>query len=254
VSASGRDYAKGSVVTLLGTGLGFVLSGPLAGVICLFVAGVVSLVLWTPVGRWLGFHSDDATSSYLDPCEGQLRRLRPAAHQLAHILEKFSNWWPAVEDESFKGKLPDDYETTHREAMETLLFMFGQFFSAAWTYQSFCLTHRNRGEVKELVDGVYDALGRRGDPGDLATDARVGSDQLHVVGERSTRGWGTTESRPMARSEFRVELDHHAEDFEPLRTFLRAAGPDTAACVRLEAAKDAVKHVEAWLEARGYAP
>jgi len=57
VSPSGRDFAKGSVVTLVPTGLAFIFSGWLLGVICLFVAGGLSLILWTPLGRWLGFTS-----------------------------------------------------------------------------------------------------------------------------------------------------------------------------------------------------
>jgi hypothetical protein len=59
MSPAGRDFAKGSVVTLIPTGMGFILSGWVVGVICLFVAGGLSLVLWTPLGRWLGFHATD---------------------------------------------------------------------------------------------------------------------------------------------------------------------------------------------------
>lgn len=43
------------------TGLAFILSGWVVGVVCLFVAGGLSLVLWTPLGRWLGVHT------YADP-------------------------------------------------------------------------------------------------------------------------------------------------------------------------------------------
>ncbi len=189
-----------------------------------------------------------------DPCGELLSLLRPGARQLAHILENFPNWWPAVEDENFKGKLPDGYgPTTHPKAIETLLFMFGQFFSVAWTYQRFCLQHSNRTEVKALVDEVYLALGKRGDPEDL-TDVRIGSDQLHDIGERSTRGWGTADGRPVPRSDFRAKLEYHAEAFEPLRTFLCAAGPETTARARLEAAEEAAKRIEEWLNENGYGP
>jgi hypothetical protein len=177
--------------------------------------------------------------------------LRQGANQLANDLEHFSNWWPAVEDEGFDGKLPDGYPTTHQDAVETLLFMFGQFFSAAWTYQSFCLKHRARRDVKALVDEVYDALGKAGDPGD-ATDARIGSNQLHVIGRLSTERWGESEARPFERFDFEAELGNHSEAFDPLRTFLSVAGPDTAARSRLEAAEKAVRRVGDWLGEKGF--
>lgn len=56
--SDGRDVAKGAILTLAPTGLGFILSGWIVGVICLFIAGSLSLILWTPLGAWLGFHSD----------------------------------------------------------------------------------------------------------------------------------------------------------------------------------------------------
>jgi hypothetical protein len=56
--SDGRDVAKGAILTLAPTGLGFILSGWIVGVICLFIAGSISLILWTPLGAWLGFHSD----------------------------------------------------------------------------------------------------------------------------------------------------------------------------------------------------
>jgi hypothetical protein len=52
-----RDLARSAVVTLIPTGLGFVLAGPVVGAACLFVAFVISLVLWTPLGAWLGLGS-----------------------------------------------------------------------------------------------------------------------------------------------------------------------------------------------------
>src|SRR6187455_2580630 len=125
--------------------------------------------------------------------------------------------------------------------------MFGQFFSAAWAYQCFCREHPDRGEVKALVDEVYNALGKPGEPGD-PTDARIDSDQLHVIGEISTRGWETPEAQPIKRSDFKAKFEFHDEAFEPLQTFLCAAGPDTAARKRLRAAEKAVKRLEDWLD------
>jgi hypothetical protein len=124
-----------------------------------------------------------------DPCGDLLRRLRPAANQLAWNLHHFPNWWIAVEDKDFDGHLPDGYgPTTHAKAMETLLYMFAQFFSAAWTYQSFCMKHASHGKIKSLVDPVYDALGMPGDPRDRATDARIGLSSRHSRGEHDGRG------------------------------------------------------------------
>ncbi|MDX6602179.1 MAG: hypothetical protein QOF13_1381 [Solirubrobacterales bacterium] len=45
-------------MTFVLTGVGFAFSGPLAGSICFFAAGVVAVILWTPVGHWLGFSSE----------------------------------------------------------------------------------------------------------------------------------------------------------------------------------------------------
>jgi len=64
VSTKQRDYAKASIVTLVPTGLGYIGSGWVVGVICLFVAGGLSLVLWTSVGRWLGYHHDEPPSPH----------------------------------------------------------------------------------------------------------------------------------------------------------------------------------------------
>ena len=63
MSATGRDFAKGTILTLVPTGLGFILSGPLIGVVCLFIAGALSLLIWTPLGEWLGFHSNSDQES-----------------------------------------------------------------------------------------------------------------------------------------------------------------------------------------------
>ncbi len=63
MSDGGRDLAKGAILTLAPTGLGFILSGWIIGVVCLFVAGGLSLILWTPLGQWLGFHSNPSEKS-----------------------------------------------------------------------------------------------------------------------------------------------------------------------------------------------
>jgi hypothetical protein len=256
VSAGSRDFAKGIVVTLVVTGVGSIFGGWVLGVICFFVAGGLSLVLWTPFGRWLGYHDGGAKEvpEAPDPCRELLILLRGHANQLAWSLEHFWNWWDAVHDPDFKGKLPDGYgPTTHADAMETLLFMFGQFFSTAWTYQSFCLQHPDRAAVKALVDEVYWALGKAGDPQDL-TDARIGSDQLHLIGERSTREWGTVNGRSVPRSDFKTKLEYHAAAFEPLKEVLYAADRGTSARRRLDEAADAARAVEQWLTDNGYGP
>jgi hypothetical protein len=173
MSGSSRDRAIGIVGTLGLTGLGYIFGGWVLGVICLFLAIVLSLVLWTPLGQWLGFRDDgnEEAPKAPDSCRDLLILLRGHANQLAWNLEHFWNWWDAVHNPDFKGKLSDGYgPTTHADALETLLFMFGQFFSTAWTYQSFCLQHPDKAAVKALVDEVYWALGRAGDAQDL-TDA-----------------------------------------------------------------------------------
>lgn len=253
MSAHGGDFAKGTVVTFALTGVGFIFGGWVLGVICLFVAVVLSLVLWTPLGEYLGFHSDETRDApALDPCRDLLILLRGHASQLAWNLEHFWNWSSAIKDPNFKGKLPDGYgPTTHADAMETLLFMFGQFFSTAWTYQTFCLQHPDRAAVKALVDEVYWALGKAGDPQDLA-DARIGSDQLHLIGERSTREWGTVNGRSAPRSAFRATLEYHADAFEPLKEVLYAAARDASAQRRLDEAGKAARRVEEWLKENGY--
>jgi hypothetical protein len=246
VSASGRDYAKGSVVTLVPTGLAFVFSGWVIGVICLFVAGGLSLILWTPVGRWLGFHSDKTADLYPDRCgdpKERLRELRLSAKRLAHDLKNFETWWPAVEDENFDDRI-GGRPTTHKEAMQTLLYRFARFFSVAWAYECDCPNHRNRDDVIEWVVWVYNALGN--DPGG-PPDYSLMSQQLHVIGERSTTDWGTAQARPIREADFKVEIEenpHFVEVFMQLSRFLRAAGPGTKARARLEAVAKSAKHVE----------
>jgi hypothetical protein len=254
VSAGSRDFGKGTVVTFALTGLGFIFGGWVLGAICLFIAVSLSLVLWTPLGEYLGFHSDEPTDAPPDPCADLLILLRRQARQLAHILEHFSNWWPAIENKNFTGKLPDGYgPTTHQKAIEKLLFKFGQFFSAGWSYQSFCPNHPDAAEVKALVDEVYLVLGKAGDPGD-PTDARIDSDELHSVGRLSTERWGKPEARPFEEVDFKAVLRQHGDEFEALKTFLGEAGPDTSARRRLDEAAKAARAVEQWLTEHGYGP
>jgi hypothetical protein len=191
-----------------------------------------------------------------DPCEERLRDLAKGGHQLAHILGYFDNWWPAVQDEDFNGKLPDDFgPVTHADAKETLLFMFGQFFSAAWTFQSFCRTHPDRAEVKKWVDQLYDALGARlENPGDLP-DARVPSTKLHEIGKLCTRGWGTADGHPVHEgSDFKGILEYHPDAFKLLWAFLRTAEPGSLAHARVEAAEKAARNVEENLAEKDYVP
>jgi hypothetical protein len=246
----------------------FFFAGPIAGVVCLFLAACVAVVAWTPVGPWLGFGGSDHSEQGADvaappapsgPCgdsDERLRTLWKGAHQLAWNLKHFrKNWWAAVDDENFDGKLPDDEHgpVTHEKAMETLCFMFGQFFSAAWTYQSFCRKHSRWSEVKQLVDEVYKALGMPRDTGGLPDD-RIGSTELHIIGRLSTDRWGEPDSEPFDEVDFRAVLKREAEDFEPLRVYLSQAGPDTPARDRLEVARQRLESVEDWLKQNGYGP
>jgi hypothetical protein len=67
MSSRQRDFASGAVLTLVPTGLGFILSGWIVGVICLFIAGGLSLIIWTPLGGWLGFHNGDSDHQDTSP-------------------------------------------------------------------------------------------------------------------------------------------------------------------------------------------
>jgi hypothetical protein len=93
MSEGGRDLAKGMVLTLVPTGLGFILSGWIVGVGCLFVAGSISLVLWTPVGTWLGFQADDAHGG--------------ESHQPASLSEHLrqKNTASVIESPSYSGRI-----------------------------------------------------------------------------------------------------------------------------------------------------
>lgn len=231
-------------------GIGLLVVGTLALLSLLLIVGPIAKRLPWGISQDREAPEPEAP----DPCRELLILLGRHANQLAWNLEHFWNWWAAIQNPNFKGKLPDGYgPTTHADAMETLLFMFGQFFSTSWTYQSFCLQHPDVAKVKVLVDEVYWALGKAGGVPDL-TDARIGSDQLHLIGELSTREWGTVNGRAVPRSEFRTKLENHANAFEPLKEVLHAADRDTAARRRLDGAARAAREVEEWLKANGYGP
>jgi hypothetical protein len=188
-----------------------------------------------------------------DPCgdpKVRLSRLAQGAKALAHNLAHFDNWWPAVEDEGFNDRLPDGRPTTHAEAMQTLLYGFAQFFSAAYTYQEQCRRHR----PLESVRDAYKALGD--DPAG-PTDYSLMSSQLHVVGVRSTSGWGTVDARPIQLADFKVDIENDprfVEDFKALRRLLLAAAPGTEARARLEAVEESARGVEMALIQKGYRP
>ena len=223
---------------------GVALWGLVKGVNLLTLVGVVLLVATVVLLAWPKFRKTEG--------DDLLILLRRHAGQLADILEHFWNWWPAIENENFTGKLPDGYgPTTHQKANEKLLFKFGQFFSAAWSYQSFWADHRHAVKVKALVDEIYLVLGKAGDPAD-PTDARIDSDELHSVGRLSTERWGESEARPYEEVDFKVELNKHAGEFEALKAFLGEAAPNTSARRRLDEAAEAARAVEAWLKKNRY--
>jgi hypothetical protein len=104
------------------------------------------------------------------------------------------------------------------------------------------------------VDEVYNALGE--EPAG-SSDVTLMSTQLHTIAVRSTDRWGEASARPFQLADFKDEMDDNprfARDFKPLRTFLRAAGPETEARIRLETALEAVQRVEEMLSKRGYRP
>lgn len=244
MSASSKSSAKGILGTLVMTGLGFLVGGWVLGVVCLFLALVLSLVLWTPFGHWLGFHDDGAEKPPEAPDDSRelLIWLGRFANRLAQNLENFPKfWWTAVGDEGFDGDIPGYGETTHEEAVELLLFKFAQFFSAARVYQDFCPGHDDQGAVTPYVKGVYDAL-------------KIGSNKLHRIGKLSTDGWGGSEARPLDEDDLRAVLEEHPRAFKPLRTLLLEARPETRARESVEAAGEAARRAEIWLRANGHGP
>lgn len=218
--------------------------GLVEGVNLLALIGVVLLAATVVLLVWPHFRKTEG--------DDLLILLRRHANQLADILEHFWNWWPAIEDENFAGKLPDGYgPTTHQKADEKLLFKFGQFFSAAWSYQSFWADHRHAVKVKALVDEIYLVLGKAGDPADL-TDARVDSDELHSVGKLSTERWSEPGTRPYEEPDFKAVLKQHGEEFEALKAFLGEAAPNTSARCRLDEAAKAARALGEWLKKNRY--
>jgi len=164
------------------------------------------------------------------------------ANRLAQNLENFPEpWWRAVGDKEFAGEIPGYGETTHQEAVDLLLCKFAQFFSAARIYQDFCPGHDDQGAVKPYVEGVYDAL-------------EIGSNKLHRIGRLSADGWGGPGARPLDEDDLWPVLEEHPEAFEPIRTLLLEAQPETPARERIEAAGKAARDAEKWLRANGHGP
>jgi hypothetical protein len=194
-----------------------------------------------------------------DPCGDsgeRLRELAKSAERLEHHLTHFDNWRPAVTNQDFDGWV-DGRHTTHAAAMQTLLYGFARFFSAAWTYEEQCDTHGDWNEVMEWVRDVYKAFSA--DPGGL-DDYPLMSEPLHELGERSTPGFGKAEARPIELVEFRNQMaddPRFAEYFEPLRTLLQKASPDgsdTPARARLRAVEKSVTRVKDGLNEKGDQP
>jgi hypothetical protein len=105
VSATGRDFAKGTIVTLVPTAFGFVLSGPIVGAICLFVAFALSLILWTPLGPWLGFHPPANTEAEHDPS-----RRKELCEWLGKQIEQLHFWQTYLNEEAVHAT--SDFERT----------------------------------------------------------------------------------------------------------------------------------------------
>jgi hypothetical protein len=228
---------------LIGAALGWIQPPPL----CIVAVGIIGLGMFLAGLRKL---------ETPDPCgdpKVRLSQLIASATELANTLAHFDNWWAAVlADEDFNDMLPDGRLTTHDWAMDTLLHMFAQFFSAAWTYQANCHKHRDRAEVIEWVDEVYEAL--TDDPGG-PTDPTLMSPYLHTIAVRCTERWGDAEARPFQLAEFKDKMDDNprfARDFKPLSKFLLEARPRTKTRARLKETEQAVERVKERLEKKGY--
>jgi hypothetical protein len=221
-----------------------------AAAVFVIAAVVLSIVIYK---RHDAGGSPGAPDRCGDPKE-RLSELRLSAKWLAHDLKNFQNWWPAVEDEGFDDRI-GGRPTTHKEAMQTLLYRFARFFSVAWAYERDCPNHPDWNEViKEWVIGVYDALGEDPSP---PPDYSLMAPQLQVIGERSTTEWGTAKARPIDFADFKVEIEgnpHFVEAFMQLKRLLLAADLDTKARARLEAVAKSAKHVEERLDKKGYRP
>lgn len=83
MSERARDYVKGTILTLVLSGLGYILSGPIVGVICLVFASFLSLILWTPVGPWLGLGKQRA------PTPPSTATLREKCFELGEHIRHF---------------------------------------------------------------------------------------------------------------------------------------------------------------------
>jgi hypothetical protein len=194
-------------------------------------------------------HRHDSEEGTANPCgdpKVRLNRIKGKAKHLEHELAHFHNWWPAVESDGFDGELPDGRPATHAKAMQALLWAFGSYFSASYTYEDHCTGYHGRRQRKLLkrLDAVYNALGLNPD-GD--TDVPLDSGLLHTIGQQSTKRWEEAEARPMSEADFAAELNGNpsfAGHFALLGKLLMAAGPGTPALSRLEKTQEAVKHVK----------
>lgn len=177
-----------------------------------------------------------------DDCQELLIWLRRYANRLAQNLENFPGyWWTAVGDKEFDGEVPGYGETTHQGAVDLLLCKFAQFFAAARIYQDFCPDHNEQGAVEPYVRGVYDAL-------------EIGSNKLHHIGKLSADGWGGPGARPLEEDDLGPVLEAHPEAFEPIKTLMLEARPDSPARKRIEAAGMAARRAEIWLRANDHGP
>lgn len=214
----------------------------LAALIAGFLLAHVALSFYDRLRSRDSAKADGPRSDLCGDPKARLRELAKSAKRLEHHLTHFDNWWPAVDDKEFDGWV-DGRHTTHAAAMQTLLFGFARFFSAAWTYEEQCEPHGDWNEVMGCVREVYGAL--TGDP-DPTNDYPLMSEPLHELGERSTPGFGTAEARPINRVEFRSQMaddPRFAEYFEPLRRLLQRARPESPARARLRAVERSVKRV-----------
>lgn len=200
-------------------------------------------------GLLVPFSSKRAAGDALDPCgDPKARRaeLTFSAERLETELGRFENWWPAVADTDFDGRLKDGFETTHEEAVQALSYAFAYFFSAAWIYEKQCRGHhgRRRKQVLDLVGEVYLALGANSS-GD--TDATVDSLQLMAIAKRSTRYAGEARAQTMDIPDFEAQLKDNptfAAHFQPLVKFLIAAAQGGQARARMAKTEEAVKRVK----------
>jgi hypothetical protein len=198
------------------------------------VAALGLLLLAITVIEHFLHRNDPDGGSPPDICEERLKRVAANANHLAQHLANFDSWWWAFEHD----ELPEGEPMPRAQAMDTLLFRFTRFFSAAWIYEDQCRMHRPHDEVVDWLIEVYTALGK---PKAGPSDERVMSQDLHAIGEAGTNDWGTAQVRAKSHPEVREGLDDDV--FDPLRRFLNAAAPNTEARTRLEAVAKAAKHV-----------